>query len=333
MARKIAWNEALEAYNVDLDVLEMTRNDYIRFVSQTTDDVAERVKALSGGKIDPCVRPEKELDSQLDPIVEWWPEGTRGLGGLGVQAFPVAGRSHTSGAFFVELWLDTDSPVPCEFGVPELQAGLLDEVAGLPGETYDPAKHHESQATVVDLRLVGVSFSAADLVEQLAQHFLTYIEAANRLTDHVVLAPRATDPNRWARVRLLEVREMLDKEVGGKGRNAEWDPKSSGLGDWEDGRYIGIRSHNDDGEPDDLWVCAMDDGDVVFAAHGPLTDNKTRCRALMNLAKGKPRMFNDGPGATLFDASAIRVMAKDGNMKGFRDVVTALFREFLNPSR
>src|SRR5262249_26096007 len=158
-----------------------------------------------------------------------------------------------------------------ELGVPDLRTALLGAMARLPGEQHDPAKHpNDIYEDVVDLRLVGVDFAAPDLVERLAHHFLTYAEAANRLADDVALAPRAGDPNRWARLRLLEARDSLAEEIGSKAGKGEWDPRSGGLDEWEDGRYLGVKKRNE-GKDDDLWVCAMPNGDVVFAAYGPIT--------------------------------------------------------------
>jgi hypothetical protein len=111
MGKKLVWNEALEAYDRDLDLLEVTRNEYIQFLKQTLADVAARVKALSGGAFELTIWADKELDSQVKPIAEWRPQGVHELGGLVVQVYPGASEG-VPGSCCVWLWLDAGATFP-----------------------------------------------------------------------------------------------------------------------------------------------------------------------------------------------------------------------------
>ncbi|WP_437301104.1 hypothetical protein [Sorangium sp. So ce426] len=326
MGKKLVWNEALAAYDRDLDVLEATQHDYVQFLKQTLADVAERVEALSSGAFELTIWADKELDSLVEPIAEWRPKDLGELGGLVVQVYPGASRG-VPGSCCVWLWLDAGATIPRELGALSLLDPLRDAAASLPGEVYDPAKvRMSSEPDVVYLRFVPVELGATDLVHRLVANVVTYCQAAQRMTDDIALVRRSTDPYRWARARLLEVRATRRDELEVKGK-WEWDPKEQKLEEWEDGRYLCVKRKN--GETDDLWVTAMPNGDVVFAAYGPTTSDEARWQALCSLARGSARTFNDGPGATLLEASAVQEMAAAGKTQEFCDLVAQVFKTFL----
>lgn len=330
MAKRIVWNEALAAYDRDLDVLETIRNDYLQFGEQTVAAVVGRVKSLSGGKMTPRIWGSEDMDSDLDCIAEWRPDAPRAIGGLVVHAYSNAGAGGAPGSFTIELWLDVGAAVPIELGSVDLRAALLDATVSLPGEPYNSTKHPSlTSEDVVPLRLVMVDIAAADLVEQIATAFLVYCEAAKRLTDEVVLTPYKADPYRCARLQLLEISASRRAELDSIDAKWTWDPKQKELGEWESGRYLGLDRTRRDGETDSLWVCALPDGDIVFAAYGPVTSEKVRWRKLCAFAQGDARTFKDGPGATLLDSSAVRALAQAGKAREIGDLVLSLFRAFL----
>jgi hypothetical protein len=332
MAKRIVWSEALAAYDRDRDVLEAIRTDYIQFAEQTVADVAGRVKSLSGGKITPHIWTAEEKEADFDCVAEWEPVAPRAIGGLGVRAFLNAGDGGAPGSFTIELWLDARAAVPVEFGTVDMLAALLNATANLPGETHNSKKHSNViSAGVVHLRLVTVDIAAADLVEQIATAFFTYCEAAKRLTDEIVLAPRGADPYRCARMQLLEIRTSRRTELDAIEAKWSWDPEEEKLDEWEAGRYLGVSKKLGDGKTDNLWVCALPDGDVVFAASGPVTSEKVRWKKLCAFANGDARTFKDGPGATLLNSSAVRALAQVGKARDLGDLVVDLFRAFLTP--
>lgn len=236
----------------------------------------------------------------------------------------------------LDLWLRSGAKRAVRAGCathPEHPGGagddLLDASSGLVGEAYDPAKHPgEPEKEVIRLRLVGEDFASVDLVDRLAKHVLTYVEATHRLADEVISRPRDPDANRWARLRLVEVRDLLSKELEDAEGRVGWGPRGGGLGDWEGGRYLGVNQRKGD-TTSDFWVCVMPGGEVVFAAYGPVKDDKARWKALMALAKSGPRQFKDGPGGTLLDASAVKALASDGDPHELRNQIMSLFRTFL----
>ncbi|AUX41134.1 uncharacterized protein SOCE26_025410 [Sorangium cellulosum] len=57
--------------------------------------------------------------------------------------------------------------------------------------------------------------------------------------------------------------------------------------------------------------------------------DKARWKALRALARGGERKFNDGPGATLLDAHAVKAMAAAGKTREFCDLVVQLLKAFL----
>lgn len=330
MAKRIVWNEALAAYDCDLDVLETIRTDYIQFAEQTVVDVASRVKSLSGGQIAPRIWTREEKYADFDCIAEWKPVALRAIGGLCVHAFSSAGAGGAPGSFTIELWLDASAAVPVELGTIELRAALLDATASLPGEPHNPTKHPNiTSEDIVPLRLMTVDIAATDLVEQIATAFLAYGEAAKRLTDEIVLTPRGADPYRCARLQLLDVRTSRRTELDSIDVKWSWDPKEEKLDEWESGRYLGVNKKREDGKTDNLWVCALPSGDVVFAAYGPVTSEKARWKRLCAFAKGEAKTFKDGPGAILLHASVVRTMAQAGKARELGDLVVDLFGAFL----
>lgn len=328
MTKRIAWNEALAAFDRDLDVLETIRADYILFSAQTVADVVNRVKGLSGGRIVPRIWAAEEKYSDLDCIAEWRPDAPRSIGGLVVHSYSSAGAGGAPGSFTIELWLDAEAAVPIELGAVDLRSALLDATASLPGDPYDPNKHPIiTSAEVVPLRFMTVEIAAVDLVDQIASAFLTFCQSANRLTDEIILLPRATDAYRCARLQLLEITTSRRTELGSF--EGKWDPKEAKLDEWETGRFLGIDRKRGDGGMDNLWVTAMPSGDVVFNAYGPLTSEKARWKKLVAFARGDERTVKKCPGAVLLDSSAVRAMAQAGKAHELGDLVMDLFRAFL----
>lgn len=325
---KIVWNVALAAYDRDLDVLESTRHDYGEFLRQTL----QEVEALVGKRLGGSILVEKwEDDAGVGPhpyILDWKFPGPRGVAGLGVQAMPSIACGGAPGTFLVLLWLDTEGAIASELDLDPLEASCRQACLDLSGGPYDPQKHPKENDEAKTLRVAAVDLGVADLPGQIASHVVTYLDAAGRLAD-AAAEPNSPDPFRWSRLRLLEIRASFSLPTAARSGKLEWE-SGEGLGDWEGGRYLGIKRRGAaKGEDDELWVCALPGDDVVFAGCGPFTKVAKSWNDLC--AYGKKRSFNDGPGATLFDAAAIRKMAEKGRVGEFNDKVMAVFKTFLEP--
>lgn len=326
---KIIWNEALAAYDHDLDVLEATRHEYGRFIEhtlkRTTDLVNARLKEPTTFKI-------LLDDEEVGPhpyLAEGRLLGPLSIAGLVVQIIPSSSCGGTPGAFLACLYLDRSAPIGREIDIAALEAQLQERSRELDGEPYDVRKHGEDADESRTLRAATVDLGATDLPQQLAGHVIAYFKAAATMSD-AVAEHTSDDPYRWARLRLLEVRASFPLPAASATGKLEWE-SGDGLNEWDGGRYLGIRRRAiSKGENDDLWVCALPNGDVVFAGYGPFVKAPEQWRSLCAQGTGNTRTFKDGSGATLFDAATMKALAKGGRTAEFSDKVAALFQIFLD---
>ena len=166
---KPEWNEALAAYDRELDVLTALGVEYESFLEATCDEVVRRLSLPYGGSLDADVMYEE------DEVGKWWVVHTSGHG-LEVRIWPAAPWGGPAGVFRVGVFFNSNAT---QEGIDASAAmvaveGPLGALDGVPGSSVTDRDLGLTESICLRVATVPID---KDFLEPLVETSLAYCRA------------------------------------------------------------------------------------------------------------------------------------------------------------
>ncbi len=288
----IEWNQALQAYDAEYEVLEGLREEYVAFLKTRFERSAARFAEVRSD------RPwSAKMTSDDAPWIEWV---ARPREGSPVGIWFWAGRPHGAEASGLRVGLCLDD----ESGSRNRDQRILRKAAlvrcvetalrSLPGESRDPTRHSESAEGV--LRIAQAALDDQQASEILADHAVAFAEVGSRIDEILQLCAWLGD----------SLKPLLGSKLPSSvPADVSW--QSDRLQPWAGGWYVEI-----DREPEHyVWICARPPGELLLGHHNRAL-HATICKRL-----GATPMLIDG------EDSQIAVIMTEHHARALRDQMDA----------
>lgn len=246
------WNEALEAYDNELEIIEGVRGEYIAFVSGVLKTLGDKLASACGEEWRGGIRGDHDIRAQ-------WEARPQGDSPVALRAWAARPCGGPAARMFLGLALDDPGFKGAQQALRRrlFAAALSDSLPSLPGSTPLAAPPGFGDAPLLRVAELSMKDRPADELAKVAE---TFVPEARKL-DEIFRR------SQWLATALGAL--LARPTPAGVPDGITWD--SDKLAKWQGGLYVEIE--HPPGQY--VWVCARPPGELILghynaAVHGDL---------------------------------------------------------------